>query len=1271
MSVSNDFADFLSAFFKIFSQKTFRGSNYLTYIDRPAAERSGDEASVVDTAIVGPLLGLLGFEPGERVYNQQRDNARPDFAPTDPVYGRCFVVEDKSTALTLNFDLADPKSHLSQLRKYSRSAAVRLGWLTDGKQFTVWDFADADSPERKIDLDLIKAIQAWGGKGSSELPTLFKKPLYDLFDLCSKRSFTDPRRLERELAISLEQWEKQALSLDVDSGNDTALVETVKLLIKELQRDARRMLDGHLTRYAQYLKDSSHLAGEQLGSADRMIKELRGKVSQALDDSQALMGLEIHERSEMEAKLNVFEQDARAYPSPKALMADLLEIINAARARKYADKPKSSKPWKDLRDVGPLRNALQTYSDKVFALHQRRATLRQTYRVDLAVHDDYTIWSSLVQETMLGGLNEEQRRDEFALQASYVVFIRLLLIRVCEDKGIFRNRFISDGGLEHWQKDIQRYLEFANGNPYSHLLDMAYANAQNIYAHFFTGRELFNWYLLDKKHLVMALHRLSRFNFASVDSDIIGTIYNTYVSEKEKKEKGQYYTPHEVVNYILDEVGYKSGPEVIGHNKRLIDPACGSGSFLVAAAKRLVDAYKEADEEIEDPEAVLARVQDNLFGFDLNPFACYLSEVNLLIQVLDLVKLAHDAGKRPMLKQFHVYNVDSLARPRGIYYYAHYNTLLAEESDEVDHIKRREPGTPYANGFAFVVANPPYGAKITEEYKDLLRSDWARVFYGKPDTYIFFLALAAELLAENGKLGFITPNTYLMGRNSFALREILLKTGRVEQIVDLPQGIWQDATVDCVLTFLAAEKNEQKRRAQQVQINLLDPRDTLDKLTARAWSETLIQAQSRWIDDSPRFAMFIRYDALIQQIEDACTVLVNQGPSTKVLRLGDITDDSQGIIPYRTRDEGGASLFIKPQRDVTSDEHEWKPLLDATGYVGRYELRWGSERPYLKYGDWLWRERKPKYFESEKILLVVLRNKSLKRRLVATYDASGFYNRHNYNNIIANDENYKLKYILALFNSSLLNFWYSRKFDNVNINSDTFSQIPIYPADPLTQSELAGFVDQILSKHDALNRLREQGYVIKQQKGGSRKIDVPYDALLKKIQTEDPGFPTLTLFDAKAAKLLRIPSNCDLKATVSSNVYSPKKFPSSVVLRHNKLWFDVPDESARRFLIGYLNRPQWHDKSWDDFKDKAVMPETAAAFERFFAAELQEKERILGLLSDIIDLDLQIDNRVLDLYGITKLDDRLRILGSAPATEVEEENAITEDDVEDLEAPLD
>ena len=1222
MTQPTPFDSFLNSFFDLFIRRTFRGADYLTYLNRaPSGRRSrGNEASVVDTAIVGPLLGLLGFAPAERVYNQNQEDGRPDFAPGDETYGTCFVVEDKQTDLELDLNREDPDSHLSQLAAYARAAGVCLGWLTNGRRFMAWRFDDISNPRPIIDLDLPAAIHEWTSNVPPALSQTTEKALHDLFDLFCKDSFTDPQRLERELAISLEEWQQIALPLGTGQGNEALLVETVQGLVKELQRDARRTLDRHLARYAEYDQKASRLADEAPERAIEQLDTLRTKVT------------------------------------------EVLEIINDARQRKYASnsRARATRRWANLDELPVFRDALQSYSEKAFASHQRQATLRQTYRQDLSVHDDYTVWSALVQETMLGGLNEDQRRDEFALQAAYVVFIRLFLIRVCEDKGIFPHRFVSDGGLQHWQEDIQRYLVFANGNPYSPLLDMAYSNAQNIYAHFFTGRDLFNWYELDQSRLIMAFYQLSRFNFAGVDSDIVGAIYNTYVSRKEKREKGQYYTPPAIVNYILDEIGYKSGPGIIGPNKRLIDPACGSGTFLVSAAKRLVAAYQGTREQVDDPEAVLARVQNSLFGFDLNPFACYLAEVNLLVQMLDLVKQAHDAGKRPSLQRFHIYNVDALARPTGMYYYAHFDTLLAEENDQVEQIKRRAYGTSYANGFAFVVANPPYGAELSDDYKEMLRSDWADVFYGQPDTYVFFLKFGIELLARGGKLGFITPNTYLMGVNTANLRGKLLEVGCVEQFVDLPQGIWLDANVDCVLIFLTQEGDEQQRRAQQAQINLLGLHDTLDKLTARSWNEELTQPQKRWIDDA-RHEMDIRHSPLLEQIEEACLISTNGSMKRKVLRLDDVTDSIQGIIPYKTRVEGEANRYIKPQNEISPNENAWKPLLDNTGFVGRYELRLGSTQPYLKYGDWLWREREPKYFEAPKLLVQDMRNRALRRRLVATFDDKKVYNRHNFNNIIAKNKSYDLKYILALFNSSILNYWFARRFDNVHINPSYFRQLPIKPADSTTQTAIAELVDQLLTKHTELNVLRQQGYTIKRRCDGSRTIEVSYDRLLTDIQRTDPSFPVLSFFDARAAGLFSIPDKCDLQASIGSNVHTPTRYPTTVVLRHNRLWLDIADDGLRRYMLNYLRQPQWQGKTWDELKNRAIVPADASALAQLFAREAQQIDSIQDILNDIERLDEQIDEQVLDLYGITDPGDRRRILGNAPRV-VEEDESSAEDE---------
>jgi len=1257
------FDEFLPAFFGIFQKSFKREADFLSYINRPNAQRTGDEASIVDNAIISPLLDLLGFAPGEQAYNQQKQSSRPDFAPSDPVYGTCFIVEDKSTSLTLTLDLNDPNSHLSQLRGYIRG--LRFGWLTNGRQFMVWEFSNPNQPRCIVDLDLPTAIQEWNQGGAASLSDNTTRALQDVFDLFRKAAFTSLERLKDELALDLEEWQQRALPLGNGGGNEPILVESLQSLVEELKGDARRSLNHHLTLHDEYLNKANRLTDDAIESATQQIQQLRERVLSGLAGIQSLVGLSAEEQATIQEMLIRLEQDARAFISPKELFERVLGVLNQAFQRKHADKTKPPKTPSSLqKDYPPLHDALVPYANMAFGWHQRQATLRQTYQANIRVFDDYTVWTALVQETMLGGLSEDQRRDEFALQAAYVVFIRLLLIRVCEDKELFQDenrvahRFVSDGGMKQWQETIKRYWIFATGNPYSPLLDMAYNNAQNIYAHFFTGRELFNWYQLNEPQLIMTLHQLSRFNFAGVDSDIVGTVYNTYVSRKEKKEKGQYYTPPEIVNYILDEVGYVSGAGIIGKNKRLIDPACGSGSFLVAAAKRLVSAYKNNTDQIDDPVTVLERVQANLFGFDLNPFACYLAEVNLLIQVLDLVKLAHEKQQRPKIQRFHIYNVDALARPAGSYRFALFNTLIAEESDQVDQIKSRSPNTPYANGFAFVVANPPYGASISSAYQEVLKADYADVFYGHPDTYTFFLKLGTELLGKNGNLGFITPNTYLMGKNTTSLRKELLKAGKLQQIVDLPQGIWSDATVDCVLIFFIEEANEDKRKLQQSAINLLGVRDSLYQLTERNWRENIIQQQSRWMSH-PRYEIDIRYNPLLQSIEDACRIKENF--DNRVLRLADVTGSAKGIQPYVTKAQGQANLYIKARKDVPSNETEWKPLVDGSSFVGRYEFRWGKDQPYLKYGNWLDRAREPEYFDQPKLIIVRFRNKALKRRLVATYDDKKFYTRENYSVINSSDKNYDIKYLLALINSSILNFWYSRRNDQVTISPAYFRQLPIYPADADTQAEFVELVDRILSKNTQLNQLREQGYTIKRQRSGNTLIEIPYDRLLSDIQQQNPNFSTLNFFDARASQLFSIPDKCNLQETISSNVFIPPKYPTSVVLRRNKLWFEVPDDNIRRYLLGYLKAPQWQGKTWDEIKNQAQIPEEATDLNAFFALEDQKRQAIHTLLDEVAQIDAEIDEKVLNLYGITEPAHRQRILGSAAKTD---EEAETTDQVE-------
>lgn len=198
----------------------------------------------------------------------------------------------------------------------------------------------------------------------------------------------------------------------------------------------------------------------------------------------------------------------------------------------------------------------------------------------------YVSWRNLVMKTILQGAKEETLKAEFARQTAYVYIIRLLMVRICEDKKLINRKF-SDGGFRYWKEEVEkRYLDLAEGISMDYLLEMSYSSAQSIYAHFFSGADLFNWYRINSVTLIKVLHILNRFNLQQIDSDIIGMVYGCYVQEG-KHEQGRYFTPKKVVEYMLDCLGYTAdNPDI--RDKTLLDLAGGSGSFLVHAARRLI-----------------------------------------------------------------------------------------------------------------------------------------------------------------------------------------------------------------------------------------------------------------------------------------------------------------------------------------------------------------------------------------------------------------------------------------------------------------------------------------------------------------------------------------------------------------------------------------------------------------------------------------------------------------------------------------------------------
>ncbi|MCY7348679.1 MAG: SAM-dependent methyltransferase, partial [Pyrinomonadaceae bacterium] len=407
-----------------------------------------------------------------------------------------------------------------------------------------------------------------------------------------------------------------------------------------------------------------------------------------------------------------------------------------------------------------------------------------------------------------------------------------------EDKNLI-NRIFTNGGMTLWFDHIEeQYLKHAEGRSTDFLLPIAYESAQHIYAHYYSEAFVFDWYKADRNLIVQLLHRLAGFDFADIDRDIIGHIYSGYVKSEHKHESGMYYTPITVVEYILNRVGY-NGAGVLGQS--LLDPSCGSGAFLVSACRRQIevqlDYYRrsgksKADLSVEEIRQILKSVKDSIFGLELNPFACYLAETNLLIQVLDLIKLAREKGGDVTLNRFNIFNTDTLRyepetrdRLRGM-------PFPAEELEEAEQIKSGL--AKFAEGFDFVVGNPPYvkaneGAEGLLAYREEIKKDHPlpsvrNCLVMRWDLMIPFVALGVCLLRnETGKLAMITSSAIEQVNYAAKLRDFLIETCQIDEVSFFPKvKLFEDAAVENTIFIIT--KTEPSEMSQ----------------TLRLWHETKI-----------------------------------------------------------------------------------------------------------------------------------------------------------------------------------------------------------------------------------------------------------------------------------------------------------------------------------------------------------------------------------------------------------------------------------------------
>ena len=362
---------------------------------------------------------------------------------------------------------------------------------------------------------------------------------------------------------------------------------------------------------------------------------------------------------------------------------------------------------------------------------------------------------------------EQQNRRAFAEQTSYVLFARLLLARALEDKAIGPG-FVSHDDFKGWLAALKAISQDEADAQGEARLPCIYRRVAEMYRHLFP-QAVFDWFEPDDLLLDLILQRLHQFNFKEITCDLPGFIYEALIERAARNRKGNFLTPPEIVEFMLDRAGYSS-QAIIGES--LLDPSCGSGSFLVHAARRLRRELQSALAERSPGERArryIEQVRTKLVGLEIDPFACYLARLNLFIQLLDDLALLWHEGEDPGLERLAIYNTNSLEMPP-----THFKSDKTAGITEAAMLDEAASVKTLRQTFRYILCNPPYinrGIVLhAKRYKE--HPFYREVVRGDENFSVLFLRLATYYLARGGTLCFICPLNLLGDESTMRAREM-------------------------------------------------------------------------------------------------------------------------------------------------------------------------------------------------------------------------------------------------------------------------------------------------------------------------------------------------------------------------------------------------------------------------------------------------------------------------------------------------------------------
>jgi type I restriction-modification system DNA methylase subunit len=826
------------------------------------------------------------------------------------------------------------------------------------------------------------------------------------------------------------------------------------------------------------------------------------KADGAIVDSQKIVKAVIELKSTKTIDLDSIENQAFGYKNNQKNCRYVI-TSNFEKIRFYIDNAIDFIEWNLFTLTQEQFNELYSLLHQQYLLADIPIKIKETSLIEeeTITKQLYAEYSYFRKELFQSLIANNPNIDKLVLfKKTQKLLDRFLFLFFAEDKLLIPANSVR-GLLNSWDKLKEDPLApqqplYHRFKSYFYYLNFGFKNkTHEIFAYnggLFAPDDIIDNLVIDDKILYHSCAKLSDYDYDSeIDVNILGHIFEHSLSEIEeletniidpnnkttkRKKDGIFYTPRYITKYIIEntvgvlcaEQKYKIELKEEDYIAKLsktkqkplldklnaykawllqltiIDPACGSGAFLNQALEFLIAEHRfvaELEKKLTGSSLVFdienSILEHNLFGVDINEESVEIAKLSLWLRTAmpnrKLTSLSNNIKCGNSL-------IDDA-------------TVAGDKAfnwqSEFKHVFDK-------GGFDVVIGNPPYGASVSSLDKKFYDKKYQTTFPNY-DTYGLFFEKSLLLLKKNGYLGFITPNTFLVIENGYALRSLLFEKVTVKTLLE-SFNVFPDAVVEPITIII---RNNTPSKTDSFYSLLTTKRDKTTNYFIENNNKILFTHQ----DLTERKDLIFNYRATLDN-----RILAKKIESNSV-SLGSISKITAGVKPYekgkgkppQTKD----ILENKPYTKVLTEDIGWKKLIRGT-QINRYSLTW--EHEYINYGEWLAAPRNPESFSLPKIFI-----RRTDDKILSVFDENGYIGLNSVHCLKIIDSSYHYLYLNALLNSMLFKWYF--QFQNFHMVNKPLAEVKVVFIERLpikkatNQNVFIECVLTILASHQSLQTL--------------------------------------------------------------------------------------------------------------------------------------------------------------------------------------------------------